>query len=77
MSLPQAALRFILQAPQIASAIPAMNSIAEVVQNVAAVQGGGLSAPQGQLLEIYDEAADQSAGAYLPEVYRWLEQWRS
>lgn len=77
VSLPQAALAFILQAPQIASAIPAMNSIAEVVQNVGAVQGGGLSAPQGQYLEIYDEAAEQSGGAYLPEEYRWLEHWKA
>lgn len=77
INLPQAALQFILQAPEIASAIPSMNSIAEIVQNAAAAQGGGLSAPQGQYLEIHNEAAERSAGQYLPAQYRWLEQWKA
>ena len=77
VNLPQAALKFILQTPQIASAIPAMNSIEEIVQNVSAVPGGGLSDPQGQYLEIYNDAADESGGTYLPEHYRWLEDWRA
>ena len=77
VSLPQAALKFILQTPRIACTIPAMNSIAEVEENVAAVHGGGLSEPQGQYLEIYDEAAEQSDGEYLPDKYRWLEQYKA
>lgn len=77
VNLPQAALKFILQTPQIASTIPAMNSIEEIVQNVSAVPGGGLSDPQGQYLEIYNDAADESGGTYLPEHYRWLEEWRA
>ncbi len=74
--LPQAALKFILQAREISSAIPAMNSIAEVVDNVRAVQGNGLSEPEGQCLQIYNEAAEQSGETYLPEEYTWLEKWK-
>ncbi|MDA0337208.1 MAG: aldo/keto reductase, partial [bacterium] len=77
VSLPQAALQFILQTPDIACTVPAMNSVAEVEQNVSAVFGGPLSAPQGQYLKIYNDAADRTDGGYLPEKYRWLEDWRS
>lgn len=77
VQLPQAALQFILQTPEIASTIPAMNSITEVEQNVSAVFGGPLSAPQGQFLDMLNEAADATDGAYLPDRYRWLENWRS
>jgi aryl-alcohol dehydrogenase-like predicted oxidoreductase len=76
VSFPQAALKFILKAREVSSAIPAMNSIAEVVENVGAVPGNGLSESEGQCLQLYNEAAEQSEGRYLPEEYRWLEQWK-
>ena len=76
-NLPQAALRFILGARQISSTIPAMNSIAEVEENVGAVQSSGMSRAEIELLDIYAEAAEQSGGKYLPEEYRWLEQWKA
>ncbi len=76
-SLPQAALRFILEAKEIASTIPAMNSIDEVVENVGATQGDGLSEMDIRLLQIYAQAADESQGDYLPEKYKWLEEWKA
>ena len=76
LSLPQAALRFVLEAPEIASAIPAMNSINEVVENVGAVQGEGMSQVETELLQLWAEAAERAEGAYLPAKYAWLEQWR-
>ncbi len=74
-SLPQAALRFILGDKEISSTIPAMNSIDEVVENVGATQGGGLGESEVRLLQIYAQAAEQSQGGYLPEKYKWLEEW--
>ena len=76
-SLPQAALRFVLGAREIASTIPAMNSVEEVMENAGAVQGEGMSRAEFKLLQIYIEAAEQSGGNYLPEKYRWLEQWKA
>ena len=76
VSVSQAALKFILQTPQISSTIPAMNSIAEVEENVAAVHAGGLSESESRCLRLYDEAAERSAGRYLPPEYQWLEQWK-
>jgi hypothetical protein len=74
--LPQAALRFVLGAPEIASTIPAMNSIAEVEKNVGAVHEDGLSRGEMELLQIYSDAAEQTDGRYLPEKYQWLEGWK-
>jgi len=54
-----------------------MKSIEEVMDNVAAVQGEEMSRAEFQLLQIYADAAEQSGGNYLPEKYRWLEQWKA
>ena len=54
-----------------------MNSVAEVEQNVGAVQGDGLSQAETRLLQIYAGAAEHSGGKYLPEKYQWLEEWKA
>lgn len=77
LSLPQAALRFVLDAPEIASAIPSMNSVNEVVENTGAVQGEGMSRAETELLQLWAEAAERAEGAYLPAKYAWLEQWKA
>ena len=76
-SFPQAALRFVLQAREVGSVIPAMNSIGEVVENAGAAQGDGLSAADIELLQLYADAAEQAQGIYLPDKYQWLEEWRA
>jgi len=75
-NLPQAALKFVLGAEEIASTIPAMNSIGEVEENVGALRDDGMSQAEIQLLQIYADAAEQSNGKYLPEKYQWLENWK-
>lgn len=78
LSLPQAALRFVLDTPEIASTIPAMNSLNEVVENTGVVQGEGrMSRAETELLQLWAEAAERAQGAYLPEKYAWLEQWKA
>lgn len=76
LSLPQAALRFVLDAPEISSAIPSMNSVDEVVENVGAVQSG-MSQAETELLQLWAEAAERAQGSYLPAKYAWLEQWKA
>lgn len=77
VSLPRAALRFVLSNQEITCALPAMNSIGEVVENAAASQGEGMSEAEGRLLQLYADAAEQARGAYLPKGYAWLEQWKA
>ena len=76
VSLPRAALRFVLENPDICSVLPAMNSIDEVVEDAGASGGDGMSEAEAMTLEIYAAAAEKARGAYLPPGYAWLEQWR-
>ena len=74
----RAALKFTLEPSEFASAIPAMNSIDQVVENCAVIDGGGLSVAAAMLLQFYADAAEESKGKYLPEHYRWLEEeWKA
>lgn len=74
----RAALKFTLEPSEFASAIPAMNSIDQVVENCAVIDGGGLSVADAMLLQFYADAAEESKGKYLPEHYRWLEEeWKA
>lgn len=77
-TLAQAALKFVLNTRDIASAIGAMNSIEEVLENCAASGGDGFSRIDGELLQLYADAAEASKGAFLPGKYRWLEtEWKA
>ena len=77
-TLPQAALKFVLNARDIASAIGAMNSVDEVLENCTASGSGGLSQTDAQLLQIYADAAEASKGGFLPGKYKWLEtEWKA
>ncbi|MCC7264604.1 MAG: aldo/keto reductase [Candidatus Latescibacteria bacterium] len=77
VSLPRAALRFVLSNQEITCALPAMNSIAEVVENTAASTGEGMSEAECRLLQLYADAAEQARGTHLPKGYAWLEQWKA
>lgn len=76
VSLPRAALRFVLENRDICSVLPAMNSIDEVVEDAGASGGDGMSEAEAMMLEIYAAAAEKARGAYLPPGYAWLDQWK-
>ena len=77
-SLPHAALKFVLEASEFSSAIPAMNAIDQIVENCAVIDGGEFSSTDAMLLQLYADAANESKGKYLPEKYRWLEDnWKA
>ena len=77
-TLPQAALKFVLSARDIASAVGAMNSIEQVVENCSASGGDGFSQIDAELLQLYADAAEASKGGFLPDKYKWLEtEWKA
>ena len=77
-SLPHAALKFVLEASEFSSTIPAMNAIDQIVENCAVIDGGRFSSTDAMLLQLYADAANESKGKYLPEKYRWLEDnWKA
>jgi predicted aldo/keto reductase-like oxidoreductase len=74
-NIAQAMLRHIYQNPEIHSALPAMNSIEEVVINLESAYSPSISPYENKLLETLSTTAASTKRAYLPDHYKWLENW--
>ena len=72
----QAMLKHIFQNPGIDSAMPAMNSMEELETNLEAAYNPALSAYEQKLLDNLSAHATTTNSAYLPDHYKWLENWR-
>lgn len=71
----QAMLRHIFQNPEIDSAMPAMNNMEEVITNLEAAYNPALSAYEQKMLDNLSAFATSTKSAYLPDHYKWLENW--
>jgi len=71
----QAMLRFIYQKGVIDSSFAAMNSMEEVIVNLESAYNPSISPYEEKLLEDLSSAASASRRAYLPDHYKWLENW--
>ena len=71
----QAMLRFIYQQKIIDSSFAAMNSMEEVIANFESAYNPSISPYEEKLLEDLKVTASASRGAYLPDHYKWLENW--
>jgi aryl-alcohol dehydrogenase-like predicted oxidoreductase len=71
----QAMLKHIFQNPEIDSAMPAMNSMEELMTNLEAAYSPALSAYEQKLLDNLSAQAASTKSAYLPDHYKWLESW--
>jgi aryl-alcohol dehydrogenase-like predicted oxidoreductase len=78
-SLAQAALRFVLSKPFIASAITGVFVEEELIENYAAVERHARAERlDTSILDAAREIALRTHGRWLPRSYRWLdEQWRA
>ena len=74
-SIPMAMLRYIYENPDIASVIPAMNSIDEFEENYRSLEKPMLDDEERQVLVKLSRLAYESKKAYLPNHYKWLERW--
>lgn len=75
-SLAGAILRHILANPHITCAMPAMNSVEELRENLSALEGKELKREDAALLRACDRMAHALGPSYLPANYRWLEsEW--
>ena len=74
-NIAQAMLRHIYQNSEIHSALPAMNNMEEVVINLESAYNPLLSSYEKKLLENLSTAAASTKRAYLPDHYKWLENW--
>jgi len=76
LSLGKLAIKYLLQSDVIASVLPAMNSVEEVLENVQASGDGPLTLNEEKFLQIYREEAERDLGEILPERDYWITPWK-
>lgn len=76
LSLGKLAIKYLLQSDVIASVLPAMNSVEEVLENVTASGDGPLTSDEEEFLQIYREEAERTFGQILPEKDYWITPWK-
>ncbi|MHB9027840.1 MAG: aldo/keto reductase [Candidatus Latescibacterota bacterium] len=74
-SIAQAMLRHVFHTKEIDSALPAMNTMEEVVTNLESAYHPELSPYEKDLLRNLSAVAASTRSAYLPDHYKWLENW--
>jgi len=75
VSIAQAMLRHVYNTPEIDSTMPAMNSLEEVRVNLQSAYHPALSDGERELLSRLSAIAAETKNAYLPDHYKWLENW--
>ncbi|MBN1290507.1 MAG: aldo/keto reductase [Candidatus Latescibacteria bacterium] len=74
-SIAQAMLRHVYNTQEIDSTMPAMNNMEEVITNLESAYNPVLSPYEKTLLNNLSEVAASTKRAYLPNHYKWLENW--
>jgi len=75
-SYPKAALRHLWENDDIASVMPTFNSIGELWDDLESLWQPALTKEDKKVLKKLSKMADKTQGAYLPEKYKWMEEWR-
>ena len=75
--VPPAMLRYVFENPDIATAIPTMNSVDEVHMNYTAVERPTLDEADREALIKLSKIAFETRSAYLSPRYQFLERWIS
>ena len=73
----RAMLRYVFREPHIDCTMTAMNSMDELFGNLEASYNTSLSSYEEHLLKQLSDTAAATKRAYLPDRYRWLENWAS
>ena len=77
ISAGRAMLRHVLGNDIVHAAIPAMNSMTELADNLEAAFNPALSDDELALLDTISRKAAATKRTYLPRHYTWLEDWSS
>ncbi len=76
LSLGKLTIKYLLQSDVVASVMPAMNSVEEVLEDVQASGDGPLTEDEEKFLKIYREEGDRSFSKILPENDYWITPWK-
>ena len=74
-NIAQAILRHVYENPDIDSTMPAMNSMDEVITNLESAYNPSLSEYEKNILKDLSSLAASTKRAYMPDHYKWLENW--
>lgn len=75
-SYPKAAYRYLWQNPDITSVLPSINSNGELWDAFDSFWRPDFRKEDRDVLKKLSKRADKTFGAYLPEHYKWMEEWR-
>jgi len=75
LSLPKAMLRHVFSIPEIDVSMPSINTMDELKEDLDAAYKPAVSDAERQLLAEMSTIAANTRGAYLPNHYKWLENW--
>ena len=73
----RAMLHHVFKSSEIDCTMTAMNSMGELYGNLNAAYNMNLSSQEEQLLKKLSDTAAATKSAYLPDHYKWLENWAS
>ena len=76
LRLGKLAIKFLLQSDVVSTALPTMNSVEEVLENVEASGDGPLTEEEEHFIQIYREEALRSFGKIVPERDYWISPWK-
>jgi predicted aldo/keto reductase-like oxidoreductase len=71
----QAMIRHVFKKPEIDCTMPAMNSMTELYNNLGASYNMRMTSREEQVLKKLSDTAAATKSAYLPDHYKWLENW--
>lgn len=75
-SYPKAAYRYLWQNKDIASVLPSLNSIGQVWEALESLWEPEFTKEDESVLKKLTKKADKTNGAYLPDHYKWMTEWR-
>lgn len=76
ISYPKAALRYLWQNPDVSSCLPSINSVGELWEDLETVWKPEFTKDDRNVLKKLSKKADKTFGEYLPDHYKWMENWR-
>jgi len=74
-NIAQAMLRHVYNTKEIDSTMPAMNTMDEVAVNLESIYHPEMSDYEKNMLRNLSAAAASTKSSYLPDYYKWLENW--
>ena len=75
-SYPKAAYRYMWQNEDVASVIPSLNTVGELWEALDSLWRPEMTKADKKVLKDLSRKADKTFGAYLPQHYKWMDDWR-